>query len=363
MTLWHQTGDAPCRVSFGDGAWWLDLEIGTWPREAGQAVSIEAIVSEEEKGVSSAISCEAIWKHNKGLNSYWHARLGPFKVGNNVEYSLKGRSADGKALHATFSMRTGPKLLLAILWHQHQPMYRDFEPPAAKGSFILPWVRLHCIRDYYSMAALLTCHPNVRLTINLTPVLLRQIEAYVEGGCTDRALDLTLTPTNELTAGDREYIATQFFDADWHHEIYPHARYKELLEKRGRGRSLNDGDITDLRMWFNLAWFGPEFQRGEVFLPDGTTTSVKRFVEKGSGFSEDKIMRNVVAIHKKLQDAGRLEVSTTPFYHPILPLVHDTGAAILDREGTTLPSPFCFPEDAGAQIAGAITLYGRVEGG
>ena len=66
MTLWHQTGDAPCRVSFGDGAWWLDLEIGTWPVEAGQSVSIEAIVSDEEKGVRSAIFCDAVWKHNKG---------------------------------------------------------------------------------------------------------------------------------------------------------------------------------------------------------------------------------------------------------------------------------------------------------
>ena len=61
------------------------------------------------------------------------------------------------------------------------------------------------------MAALLTCHPNIHLTINLTPVLLRQIEAYVEGGCRDRALDLTLTPTNELTAGDREYVCHAIF--------------------------------------------------------------------------------------------------------------------------------------------------------
>ena len=96
MTLWHQSGDAPCRVSFRDGAWWLDLEIGTWSIEAGQSVSIEAIVSDEEKGVGSAISCEAAWKQNKGLNSYWHARLGPFKAGNNVEYSLKGTSAMDK---------------------------------------------------------------------------------------------------------------------------------------------------------------------------------------------------------------------------------------------------------------------------
>ena len=71
-----------------------------------------------------------------------------------------------------------PKLLLCILWHQHQPMYRHCGPSAGKGSFMLPWVRLYCIRDYYSMAASLTCNPNVHVTINLTPVLLRQIEAY-----------------------------------------------------------------------------------------------------------------------------------------------------------------------------------------
>jgi alpha-amylase/alpha-mannosidase (GH57 family) len=269
-------------------------------------------------------------------------------------------------------MLPGPKILLAILWHQHQPMYLDRVHSGAKGSLTLPWVRLHCIRDYYSMAALLNDHPNVHLTINLTPVLLRQIRAYVKDGCTDRALDLTLTPTSELTATDREYIATQFFDADWHHEIYPHPRYKELLEKRGRGQALDDVDITDLRMWFNLAWFGPEFQIGEVLLPDGATGSVRRFVEKGSGFSEDdvramvaeqfKIMRNVVAIHKKLQDEGQLEISTTPYYHPILPLVHDTSTAILDRDFTTLPSRFSFPKDADAQVAGAAAFYKRLFG-
>ena len=154
MTLWHQTRDGPCRVRFGDGAWWLDLEIGTWPIEAGQSVSIEAIVSHDGESVRPAIFWNVIWKHNRGGNSYWNARLGPFKTGDNVEYLVKGKSANGYALDQMFSMHIGPKLLLAILWHQHQPMYRDFEPPAAKGSFILPWVRLHCIRDYYSMAAL-----------------------------------------------------------------------------------------------------------------------------------------------------------------------------------------------------------------
>ncbi|CAN5750922.1 hypothetical protein BH09VER1_BH09VER1_12100 [soil metagenome] len=372
MTVWHQTQDAPCRVAFQAGAWWLNLEIGTWPVEPGQSLFVTARTSREKGDAGTAISFEAEWQYNEGTNSYWWATLGPFRAGDTVEYTITAQTAREQLPPESYSVFVGPKLLVALLWHQHQPMYRDFAQPATKGSFAQPWVRLHAIRDYYSMAAMLADHPGIHLTINLTPVLLRQIEAYIEEGCTDRALDLTLTPTGKLTAGDREFIATQFFDADWHHEIYPHARYKELLEKRGRGLPLSDADITDLRMWFNLAWFGPEFQSGEVTLPDGTTASVRRFVEKGSGFSETdigemvaeqfKIMRNVVAIHRQLQDAAQIEVSTTPFYHPILPLVNDTANAILDRDGTALPTPFRFPEDANAQVRNAIAYYQRLFG-
>jgi alpha-amylase/alpha-mannosidase (GH57 family) len=222
------------------------------------------------------------------------------------------------------------------------------------------------------MAALVERHANLHLTINLTRVLLRQIEDYVERGFVDRALELTQTPTHKLGSEDREEIAKTFFDADWHNEIYPHPRYKELFDKRGREQSLTDADITDLRMWFNLAWVAPEFQQSEVMLPDMTTASVRRFVEKGAGFGEQdlaemvaeqfKIRRNVVAIHRKLQGAGQIEVSTTPFYHPILPLLHDTDKAILDRGGTTLPARFSFPEDADAQVENASTFYSKLFG-
>jgi len=237
---------------------------------------------------------------------------------------------------------------------------------------VLPWVRLHAIRDYYSMAALVGRCPQVHLTVNLTPVLLRQIEDYTERRYTDRALELTLKPTHELIADDRDYIATHFFDADWHNEIYPHARYKEFFEKRGRGQRLNESDITDLRMWFNLAWFASEFQQGDIELPDGSVASVTRFIRKMDRFNEQdivemvaeqfKIMRNIVLVHKKLQDAGQIEVSTTPFYHPILPLLHDTDLAILDREGTMLPRRFSFPEDADSQVVNAVAYYKKLFG-
>ena len=258
-------------------------------------------------------------------------------------------------------------LHLAVLWHQHQPYYGDHMHTGPSGCFPVPWVRLHALRDYYSMAALIAAYPKVHLTINLTPVLLRQLADYLERDWTDSALELTRTPTHCLTTAQRETIATTFFDADWHHEIYPHPRYKELFDRRGSAIALEERDFTDLRMWFNLAWFAPEFQLGEVVLPDGSVASVRHFVEKASDFTEDdikamvaeqfKILRNVVGMHRNLQNAGQIEVATTPSYHPILPLLHDSNLAILDRPGTSLPIRFAYPEDANVQVEQAVALY------
>ncbi|MCG3147763.1 MAG: hypothetical protein PCFJNLEI_01204 [Verrucomicrobiae bacterium] len=371
MKLWHSTPDTKRTLLRDGGAWWLYLEIGTWPIEPDQTVWVE-FNTRRADGTNLATCAHAEWGYNAGPNSYWHAKIGPFATGDRVEYFVVGKSPQAEATINSFELLIGPKLFLAILWHQHQPLYKDCLCPEAKGSFIFPWVRLHALRDYYSMAALVALHPGIRLTINLSPSLLQQVDAYGERGHTDRALELTLKPTPELTAEDREYILTHFFDADWHNEIYPHPRYKELFDKRGRQKPLTDADLTDLRMWFNLAWFAPEFQNGKVKLPDGSVASVARFIEKGAGFTESeitemvaeqyKIMRNIVAIHRQLQDAGQIEVSTTPFYHPILPLLHDTDNAILDRDGSSLPARFSFPEDVDAQVANAVALYTKLFG-
>ena len=128
--------------------------------------------------------------------------------------------------------RVPPRLYLALLWHQHQPLYKDAAQPAQVGSYLHPWVRLHAIRDYYSMAALVAEHPGVHLTINLTPVLLRQIVDYTERGATDRALELTLRSADLMSDGEREQIPSTFLDAHWHNQIFPHQRYKELFDRR-----------------------------------------------------------------------------------------------------------------------------------
>ncbi|HEY66139.1 MAG TPA: hypothetical protein G4O02_16385 [Caldilineae bacterium] len=371
MYIWHLTPDAPRaphRVSLDER---VILHIGTWPIEPGQSVWVICRV-EHPDGMSEEGRVDAVWGRNEGVNSYWHAEIGPFVRGDQVTYTVHGRSPQGEVIGPMASFQVGPKLYLAILWHQHQPVYKDISHPTPRGSYVQPWVRLHAIRDYYSMAALVAEHPGLHLTINLTPALLWQIEDYVERGATDQALELTLKPAEALSEKEREQVLCTFFEAHWHNQIFPHPRYKELFIQRWEGRPFTVQDLRDLQMWFNLAWFGKEFREGEVALATGEVASVRRFVEQGRDFSaadiqamvaaQYKIMRAVIPIHRQLQERGQIEVSTTPFYHPILPLLVDTDRATIDRPGTTHPRRFAHPEDAEAHVWLAIEHYQRCFG-
>lgn len=306
---------------------------------------------------------------NKGPNSYWRVHIGPFAAGDEVTYAVRGLSPQGEVEGPSATFRAGPKLYLALLWHQHQPLYKDTSRKGSRGSYLRPWVRLHSIRDYYSMAALVGEHPGVHLTINLTPVLMWQLEDYLVRGATDQALELTLKPADTLTGGEREEILSAFFDADWHNQVFLHRRYKELFLQRQERRSFSAQEIRDLQMWFNLAWFGSEFRTGSVPLVTGETASVQRFIAQGRGFSvadvenmmeeQYKVMRAVIPLHRALQERGQIEVSTTPFHHPILPLLVDTDGATIDRPGASLPRRFAYPEDAEEQVRHAVADYRR----
>lgn len=366
MEIWHLTPDTPRSPRHPSAGEPLRLQVGTWPIEPHQLVRVETRVLHAD-GSEESGSAEGAWSDNRGANSYWDVELGPFRDSDEVEYAVRGAASEGEASGGDFSFRVGPKLHLALLWHQHQPLYKDLGRKRQRGSYRFPWVRLHALRDYYGMAALLEEHPDVHVTINLTPVLLWQIEDYVANGATDRALDLTLRPADKLAAAQREELLGTFFEASWHTQIYPWPRYRDLLEKRRQGKRFSRADLRDLQMWFNLAWFAPEFQHGDVALPDGSVASVRQWIEQQAGFStadikamveeQHRILRNIVPLHRALQDRGQLEVSTTPFYHPILPLVADTDTATLDRAGTVHPTRFARPADAAAQVQRAVDLY------
>ncbi|MEW6620836.1 MAG: glycoside hydrolase family 57 protein [bacterium] len=263
------------------------------------------------------------------------------------------------------------KIYLAFLWHFHQPMYKNIIN-TQKGAYFMPWVRMHSIRDYFSMAYLLKKYPKIHLTYNFVPSLLWQIEDYVNNSATDRELELSLKPVSKLSQGEKNYILMHFFDGNYETQIYPYPRYKELLQKRQSKKTFTGQDLIDLKMWFNLSWFGEIFKQGEVTLPDSNILPVKDFIEKDSGFKEDditqiidlqyKIMRNIIPIYKNLQEKGQIEVSTSPFYHPIIPLIYDTNQATIDKEGLTLPPRFSMPGDAKAQIDLAVEYYSKIFG-
>ena len=264
------------------------------------------------------------------------------------------------------------RLPVAFLWHQHQPFYRLGVSGRPQGAYLLPWVRLHAVRDYYSMADIPSNYPDVHVTINMVPSLMVQLEDYAANGATDLWMELCLTPTDRLTEADKAFIVSRFFDANWRNEVQVHPRYAELLRKRRECRSFTDRDIDDLKMWLNLAWFPPEARHGSMALIDGTSVSVRELIDRGRDFTvEDmvgvleqqlSVIRNVLPLHRKLMDEGRIEVSVSPFYHPILPLVADTDRATIDAEGLSLPRRFSHPEDAEAQLRLAAELYEEVFG-
>ncbi|HEU5056587.1 MAG TPA: glycoside hydrolase family 57 protein, partial [Kofleriaceae bacterium] len=365
MNLWHLTREAPRTARGAPAARILELVIGTSPVEPAQSVRVEFRATSAAGGTTTG-SVPATWSENREGSSYWTAALGPLGAGERIDYWLVGRSAAGEVRAGPFAHRNQPALQLALLWHHHQPLYRDATRPPGPGSLLQPWVRLHALRDYYSMAHLVAEHPGVHLTFNLTGCLLGQIEDYL-AGATDEALELTLTPAERLDGDQRARLRETFFDAHWHNQIGVHDRYRDLFARSSHRRELAIQDLRDLQAWFNLAWFGLEFRTGAVPLLTGETASVRRMVDKGSGFShaeieeiveeERKILRAVIPIHRALQSRGQIEVATSPLYHPILPLLIDTAGAPLDRPGTGRPARFARPDDADAQVALAAQRY------
>jgi hypothetical protein len=177
VEIWHLATDTPRLPRHPSADEPIRLHVGTSPIAPGQAVWVEVRVRRVD-GSEERSRAEGAWHANRGPNSYWEAPVGPFHHGDEVHYAVCGADVDGEASGGHFSFRVGPKIHLALLWHQHQPLYKDLCRKGQPGSYRFPRVRLHALRDYYGMAALLEEQPDVHVTINLTPVLLWQIEDY-----------------------------------------------------------------------------------------------------------------------------------------------------------------------------------------
>ena len=301
--------------------------------------------------------------------------------------------------------RSGKTLYLNIIWHQHQPLYLDPDLDQLQG----PWVRTHATKDYYDMASILERYPDIHFTVNLTSSLLSQLEEYYVArlgrfylpktnridakkyfakyqGKTDPWVDIALKPTGKLSAKDKAFLLTNVWNAFGISEIilarFP--QYKQLKEKLARegATSFTEQELREIKFWFYLAYFDPDFFDGPLMLANGLALDLSDLLGKNSDGTytlkktvteEDcnrivaetyKVSSAIVPIHKKLmynpkRQSGQIEIITTPYYHPILPLIYDSDLARICQPSDQMPSRYHFPKDAEAQVAKAAAYFER----
>lgn len=251
---------------------------------------------------------------------------------------------------------------LVFLWHMHQPDYRDY----SSGDFVLPWTYLHAIKDYIDMAYHLERHPKVRAVVNFVPILLDQLEDYADQFATGQLRDpllrmLAHENIGGLSVEQRQFILDACYRSNHTRMIAPYPAYKRLLELFSRLQA--DGEtalsylsgqyMADLLTWYHLVWCGESVRREHAL--------VVRLMSKAEGFSyEDRkqlldfigeLIAGIIPRYRKLAESGQIEISTTPHYHPLAPLLIDFASAKEAMPDAPLPNSPHYPKGRQRAIA------------
>ncbi|HSS62549.1 MAG TPA: glycogen/starch synthase, partial [Candidatus Limnocylindrales bacterium] len=251
-------------------------------------------------------------------------------------------------------------LHVAFVWHMHQPYYKD----DLTSTYLLPWVRLRSAKDYYKMPALLDAYPKVRATFNLVPSLLAQIEDYGKEESVDLFLNLSKRPAGDLSAEEREFVLRWMRESPRALRVQQSPRYLELAS-RAPDAPFTTTDMRDLQVWFNLAWCDPVWVEQDPRLAE-----LKR---KDRDFTEEdkeilfaaqlERIRSVIPKYRELADRGQAELTFSPYYHPILPLICHVDSARSANPQIQLPERhFSHREDAERQIELGQGLFERMLG-
>ncbi len=258
-------------------------------------------------------------------------------------------------------------LHLAFVWHLHQPYYKD----DLTDTYLLPWVRLRSTKDYHKMAALLDSYPRVRQTFNLVPSLLAQIDDYGRvspdgngGREHDLFLRLSRKPAGELSAEERAFVLRWMRESPRFLRVQASPRYRELAS-RSETDAFTTEEIRDLQVWYNLAWCDPAWADRDPRLSrlkaqDRDFTEV----DKDALFEAQlEMVLRIVPDYARLAGRGQAELTFSPYYHPILPLLVDVGSAREALPDIRLPERgFAHPEDARQQLAAGREEFQRLTG-
>jgi alpha-amylase/alpha-mannosidase (GH57 family) len=237
---------------------------------------------------------------------------------------------------------------LCFLWHMHQPFYKDLW----SGEYKLPWTRLHALKDYAGMVEILAEFPKIHQTFNLVPCMVAQIDEYASGAASDPFLDCALARAEDLSEAQRNFVLKYFFQANYERLICRYPRYRELHDKQLRKESFVTQDLRDLQVLNQLVWFDEDLLARDAELI-GLTRKGRDFTLDDQAVMARKqreALRRVLPVYRDFANRGQIEISTTPYYHPILPLLCDSDIAGVPHPGVALPQRFHYPQDAREQL-------------
>ena len=255
------------------------------------------------------------------------------------------------------------KLNIAFIWHFHQPNYQS----KYDSDFLLPWVRLHASKDYLDMLKKIDKFKNIKLNFNFSPILLSSLQKYAQGA-KDLHLRLLIKDENQLSDEDKIFILNNYFDLNYKNMVLARSYFTVLYNKRADAKELNLEmfnlqEYCDIMANFTLCWID------KSFCDDYPNLAYLFQKEKNYTLEERReiyeiqldIIKRILKEYKTYQDLNKIEVSISPYYHPILPLLFDfKNKEIKDFEN--LPEGFSREKDAKEQIALGIKKYVEIFG-
>jgi len=242
------------------------------------------------------------------------------------------------------------KIELSFLWHMHQPDYRD-----AKGIMRMPWVFLHAIKDYYDMPWMLSKFSSLKASFNITPPLIEQLRLYEKPLENDYFLNLWYKEPSELTPTQREWLIKTCKSSNYDMMVKKNPYYLELYHKE----TLTDSEIIDIEILFMLAWSGPYLRLHSGVIQELLNRDRYTRKDKVELFNTlTKFVAKILPFYSSLLKSKQISLSTTPYNHPILPLLVDMDNVKKANPNSTPPEDsISLYEDAKEQVARAIELY------
>jgi alpha-amylase/alpha-mannosidase (GH57 family) len=238
----------------------------------------------------------------------------------------------------------------------HQPWYID---PFTQ-EFEMPWVFLHAIKDYYEMPWLVSRYKKIKATFNLVPSLIKQLQIYSENPSSCKFLNLSKKDVDKISNTEKDYLLKILFSANLTTMIKPIPRYFQIYQKYMTTQNLTNQDFLDLQVLFLLSWTGNYLRENNHY--------IKTLLEKGKDFTQEEkeklidvlldFLKEIIPYYKKLESEGKIEITTTPYYHPILPLLLNIESAKESKPDISLPKITAnFKEDAVYHLNSALDEY------